>query len=280
MARRPSAAQLRLLLALIAAAHDLTATYAAIDDARPETVRVCRARGWVEYTPDADRYKIGRYAITEAGRLAAAAADPRGYQFAKALAALAVEASRVDQAVATRQLADWETDFIATAPAAAPNPHYHCSSAGEQPCPTGEHVNPHPSRATRQLAEALDDAIPPAVSARALNNRIVAAAAAGDQITVIVAPPPFTSACLGEISPVHATGVALRLRFTDMGHGRTAPAHVRMGGAAHLVADTFPPAAQCSYRDDTGHCEASHEDECREIWRRELTAERFGGRNV
>jgi hypothetical protein len=26
-----------------------------------------------------------------------------------------------------------------------PNPHYFCSSADDRPCPTGEHVNPHPA---------------------------------------------------------------------------------------------------------------------------------------
>ena len=38
---------------------------------------------------------------------------------------------------------EWETDLIGE-PATERNPHYYCDSPDDRPCPTGQHLNPHP----------------------------------------------------------------------------------------------------------------------------------------
>jgi hypothetical protein len=56
-----------------------------------------------------------------------------------------VSALRTPRPAAPRNRGSWIDDL--TGPDVAPrpaNPHYHCSTASHQPCPTGEHTNPAP----------------------------------------------------------------------------------------------------------------------------------------
>lgn len=167
MATRPSPAQLRLLLELVAAGgRDYP------DDRinRVSTVRVCRETGWIKYCPiPGQPYRIGPHEIIEAGRLAALNEDPDAYA-----AALPVE--QVDGELSTA------------------------------------------------VSRYLEGAVPPATDDT--DVRTVAAAMADDNAKITV----FTSACLGEISPVRATGLAMRLGRADLTNSRPPSASVRLGG--------------------------------------------------
>lgn len=86
---KPSRAQLRFLLALVAAGGE---GYGADMVLRTETIQSCRTAGWVEYRPVPDRpFEIGKHVITEIGRRAAIDASPAAYS---KFLAQAEEASR------------------------------------------------------------------------------------------------------------------------------------------------------------------------------------------
>lgn len=78
--RRPSGAQLALLLGLVRAGGTYSRFAGAGRPASIQTVDRCKAEGWIEPAPERDG--AGRYTITDAGRLAAAAADAVGYKAA------------------------------------------------------------------------------------------------------------------------------------------------------------------------------------------------------
>lgn len=76
MRARPSKAQLRFLLALVAAGGE---GFGLDMGARVVTVQACRAAGWVEYRPAATKFAIGVHVITAAGRWVAIDAAPAAY---------------------------------------------------------------------------------------------------------------------------------------------------------------------------------------------------------
>lgn len=86
----PSRAQLRFLLALVAAGGE---GYGADMVRRPHpTVEICRRAGWVDYRPVPDKpYEIGVHVITDKGRSAAIDSAPDLYKKRLAQASKAVK---------------------------------------------------------------------------------------------------------------------------------------------------------------------------------------------
>lgn len=70
--------------------------------------------------------------------------------------------------------------------------------------------------------------VPPAMPP--VSARMVADALVSDQIIVLVMAAAAPRAGLGEISPVRAGGVAVRIRYADLTNSPPPPADVRLGG--------------------------------------------------
>lgn len=100
------------------------------------------------------------------------------------------------------------------------------------------------------LAERFDRAIPPA-SPPTDAARVAAAAADSDQIIIIAPTAGCLSPCLGEISPLRAEGVAVRIEYSDLTDCPPPPPAARLATlptTVTIIREKLYPSPVRSYR--------------------------------